>query len=229
MVLPKLLVALSVVTAMLTVDAQRLRAAQIVLPLTAFGQATTANGDGTGFSVSEGADAVFSEYNVPAADGVGEQRGILEFSTAGLPTGATITAVTLNFSITLFKELPGPFPHRPEIVFFGYAADGVIDATDAAESGKVSLTFGNLAYEIIAQGSDAVALDPIDVQSLVATTPAALGIMLYNGRTNVAAGFATTGEGAPTLVLTFDAVPEPSLPTVVALVLLLRPRRGARP
>ncbi len=131
------------------------------------------------------------------------QRGVLEFSTAGLPAGATVRSATLTGTIDLDQGSPSA---PASAGFYAYAGDGQITTADATASTTQAGLLSNPAL-----GSFSVSLNATQVQSLLQSPSynGYLGVMvqmaspqsIYIRSTE---GVAANGGTAPTLTLTYD-------------------------
>jgi large repetitive protein len=134
------------------------------------------------------------------------QRGIVEFSTAGLPSSAVISSATLSGTIDLNQAGTGG---PASAGFYVYAGDGQITTADATASSTRAGLLNNPAL-----GTFSVNLDPKLVQGLL-QSPAHLnylGVMAQMATPQSifiksTEGVTATGGTVPTLTLVYDQPP----------------------
>lgn len=169
------------------------------LPLSASGQAVTPNDDETGFTIASPADPVYSDYDSHTTTWT-ERRAVFEFDLSGLPRGATIDTADLHFTVSdVHPRIVQSQVQYPQINFFGYAGNNVVDAADANPP-HVSLGGGDPLTDV---GPWTVELDQVLIQSYADAHAAAVGITAYPLSTDESVGFWTTGANAPTIEITY--------------------------
>ena len=130
------------------------------------GQARDVDMDG---SVFESVATHFQEISSQAAasnGSFGESRGILEFDTSSIPTGAVIQSAVLTLDIGGAQFSP---PNDQVMDVFAYAGNGIVESADANE---IANPIGQLVVptdEGWILGSYAIPLDIAAIQSLVAS------------------------------------------------------------
>ncbi len=147
-------------------------------------------------------DFLFRE-GVSSQPGVTE-RGVLEFSTAGIPAGSIINSATLSGYASRAEATPGA---PLDVSFYGYAGNGQITTADATAS---STRYGESISPVV--GAFSVGLDPAAIQSL-------LNSGNYTGYLGIVMGvlsgqrfFLDSKEVAnlkPTLTIDFTPSPQP--------------------
>jgi hypothetical protein len=126
--------------------------------------ATDADQDGTVFEqLAEHSHTIFSQA-ASVSGAFGESRGILEFHTVAIPTGALIETAVLTIDVSW----AGDYPAVNDVVLdvFAYQGNGNVESADANEIGN---SVGQLHVETDGdqvQASFAIPLDVADLQSL---------------------------------------------------------------
>lgn len=154
--------------------------------------------DGT--PVTTGFDFLFRTGLNISQTGVSE-RGVMEFSVAGVPIDAIVTSVTLTGSINLIE---GGASAPLDVGFYGYAGNGQITTADATVS---TTRYGQLLTSTT--GAFSVSLDPALVQSFIRSPGHApiLGILvqLARGQRFFLDSTESGSANKPTLIIEYDA------------------------
>lgn len=214
------------------------RAQVVVLPIAVDGYVTR-NAPGAPFTLdTESGYALVIVQNiiVNGALRFEEARALLEFDLSSIPTGATITGVSLSIYIAGNQRVVGEDP-RP-VSFFGYSGDGTLTVADGETGAPVTLFSGALTNH--SSHLNSVGLDPTFVQNAL-DTGAFAGLNLRIGQSNFAGINVVTEEydtfssftpAALTVAYTAPAVsvaaPEPSALCLLLPVFLLIGSRVSR-
>jgi hypothetical protein len=173
----------------------------INLPLSAVGQASSPDGNTFTVAAPTG-DQVSTVYHSSNA----EKRAVLEFSLAGLPAGATLESVNLQFNVAAFDSNTFTTPPLyPFVQFYGYAGDNATDNSDATrDAGGLPLA----QVHINDAGAWDVPLDVDNIQSLFDGHAAAIGVLTYAQSVDLNVDMWSAAQGtsaaAPTIVLTYS-------------------------
>ncbi len=180
-----------------------------------------ASTDGVHYTITDGADSIFTQMNPPANV---YKRGVIEFKMDQMPAQADVTNAMLELDVNLFSHAAGS---TCKLNVIGYAGNGTLEAADATQSGSI------IGQGVIKNlGILAISLDPAAVESII-NSGAGLGLLLMPDTLGDQVGWyaseALYADLKPTLTLDFTPVPEPRtlgvLAMVAALALLRRRRR----
>lgn len=128
-----------------------------------------------------------------------DNRTIMEFPLASVPTTATITAATLELDVSALTDSGGD----PNVPVFGYAGDGVAEVNDASVTGNLLGESGH----ITGLGPISIDLDVGFIDGLVGNSTH-LGLLLIGDPGGSQAGFDNFDPNStPVLTVTFTCAP----------------------
>jgi hypothetical protein len=141
-----------------------------------------------------------------------QDRAVILFNLAALPTNSQIQSLTFNFQETAFANAVGT------VAVNGFSSNGTITLADATASGSQLGTYDAIGLGL---GNHSVTLSPSFLQSILGSTPY-LGIRLQGTQFSVNTSLGSIEQGAffsaPTL--TVSVTPAVAAPEPASLILL---------
>jgi hypothetical protein len=141
-----------------------------------------------------------------------QDRAVILFNLATVPTNSRIQSLTFNFEETSFANNVGT------IAVNGFSSNGTITLADATASGSQLGTYDVLSLGL---GKHSVTLSPSFLQSILGTSPY-LGIRLQGTQFAVNTSLGSIEQGAFYLAptLTVNVAPAVAAPEPASLILL---------